>query len=118
MNEGLLVLLALFFVLANGFFVAAEFAIVKVRGTQIEEVEAKSGHRGRAAREVARELDTYLSATQLGITLTSLALGWIGEPAFAHLVEAPLALLGIFSERVVHAVAFAVESKGIKNLPV
>jgi CBS domain containing-hemolysin-like protein len=74
-------------VLANGFFVATEFAIVKVRRTRIDELARKGSAAARLAESVIDKLDEYLSATQLGITLASLALGWIGEPAFAHLIE-------------------------------
>ncbi|WP_316824288.1 hemolysin family protein [Pedobacter miscanthi] len=70
---------ALFLVLLNGFFVAAEFAIVKVRASQIE-IKAKSGSRvGKMAKGIIHNLDGYLAATQLGITLASLGLGWVGE---------------------------------------
>lgn len=82
-----LLLLAFLFVLANGFFVAAEFAIVKVRSTQIAELADSGSVRARMAKKLIRHLDAYLSATQLGITLASLALGWIGEPAFHHLIQ-------------------------------
>lgn len=79
--------LAFLFVLANGFFVAAEFAIVKVRSTQLTELAEEGSIRAKMARKLTRHLDAYLSATQLGITLSSLALGWIGEPAFEHLLH-------------------------------
>ncbi len=79
--------LAFLFVLANGFFVAAEFAMVKVRSTQIAELAEQGSVRAKMARKLVRHLDAYLSATQLGITLSSLALGWIGEPAFHHLIQ-------------------------------
>jgi magnesium and cobalt exporter, CNNM family len=79
--------LAFLFVLANGFFVAAEFAIVKVRSTQLTELAEQGSVRAKMARRLTRHLDSYLSATQLGITLSSLALGWIGEPAFHHLIQ-------------------------------
>ena len=82
-----LLLLAFLFVLANGFFVAAEFAIVKVRSTQITELADQGSARAKMAKKLIRHLDAYLSATQLGITLASLALGWIGEPAFHHLIQ-------------------------------
>ena len=73
------IILALFLVLLNGFFVAAEFAIVKVRASQIE-IKAKSGSRvGKMAKNIVHNLDGYLAATQLGITLASLGLGWVGE---------------------------------------
>ena len=79
--------LAFLFVLANGFFVAAEFAIVKVRSTQLTELSEQGSIRAKMARKLTRHLDAYLSATQLGITLSSLALGWIGEPAFHHMLQ-------------------------------
>jgi CBS domain containing-hemolysin-like protein len=71
----------------NGFFVAAEFALVKVRPTQIDPYVAAGQRRAGVARHMIRHLDAYLSATQLGITLSSLALGVIGEPAFAWIIE-------------------------------
>ncbi|HVS03818.1 MAG TPA: hemolysin family protein [Thermoanaerobaculia bacterium] len=80
-------LLGLLLVLLNGFFVAAEFALVKVRPTQIEPLAETGSRRGRILQHMLEHLDAYLSATQLGITLASLALGWIGEPAFAWLLE-------------------------------
>src|SRR5687767_1170958 len=67
-----------FLVLLNGFFVASEFAIVKVRGTQLEALEVDGDRKAKFARHVTAHLDAYLSATQLGITLASLALGWVG----------------------------------------
>jgi CBS domain containing-hemolysin-like protein len=79
--------LALFLVLLNAFFVATEFAIVKVRTTRIEEMVAQGVRRAAATRLVIRNLNAYLSACQLGITLASLGLGWVGEPAFAHLLH-------------------------------
>ncbi|MBK5259424.1 MAG: HlyC/CorC family transporter [Thermoanaerobaculia bacterium] len=87
-------LLALLFVIANGFFVAAEFAIVKVRPTQLAELVQAGSSRARMAKRLTKHLDAYLSATQLGITLASLALGWIGEPAFARLIEPLFARAG------------------------
>ncbi len=81
--------LAVLLVALNGFFVAAEFALVKVRPTQIDPFVAEGLRRAKVARHMLRHLDAYLSATQLGITLASLALGWIGEPAFAWII-APL----------------------------
>lgn len=92
------VIAALLLVALNGFFVAAEFALVKLRHTQVAALAAAHGWRGRVLEQVHQHLDVYLSACQLGITLASLALGWIGEPAFAHLI-APLCLqLGIGPE--------------------
>jgi CBS domain containing-hemolysin-like protein len=79
--------LGLLLVALNGFFVAAEFALVKVRPTQLEPLVDAGNHRAKLARHMLRHLDAYLSATQLGITLASLALGWIGEPAFAWIIH-------------------------------
>ncbi len=76
-------------VLLNGFFVAAEFALVKVRDTQLETLVSTGYRRARVARRIVRNLDAALSATQLGITLASLGLGWVGKPVFATLL-APL----------------------------
>jgi CBS domain containing-hemolysin-like protein len=81
------ILLALGLVLLNAFFVATEFAIVKVRGTRIQELVEGGLKRAGAVREVLRNLNAYLSACQLGITLASLGLGWVGAPAFAPLIE-------------------------------
>jgi CBS domain containing-hemolysin-like protein len=78
---------AVVLVFINGFFVAAEFALVKVRPTQLDPYVQRGLRRGRVARHMVSHLDSYLSATQLGITLASLALGWIGEPAFAWLLK-------------------------------
>lgn len=89
---------AVLLVLLNGFFVAAEFALVKLRQTQAATLAASHGWRGRILVSVHGRLDAYLSACQLGITLASLALGWIGEPAFARLLGPLLGRLGIGAE--------------------
>jgi magnesium and cobalt exporter, CNNM family len=99
------IVLALVFIIANGVFVAAEFAIVKVRPTQLAELAASGNRRARMARRIAKRLDSYLSATQLGVTLMSLALGWVGEPAFESLIEPHLARLGAFRVAVAHSIA-------------
>ncbi len=80
-------LLALFLVLLNGFFVAAEFSIVKVRYSQIQLKAAEGNSMAKQAEHIIKHLDEYLSATQLGITLASLALGWVGESAMHHIIE-------------------------------
>ncbi|MCS4304659.1 hemolysin family protein [Chryseobacterium sp. BIGb0232] len=80
-------LLALFLVLLNGFFVAAEFSIVKVRYSQIQIKAAEGDSMAKQAEHIIKHLDEYLSATQLGITLASLALGWVGESALHHIFE-------------------------------
>ena len=101
-----LVLFALLLVLLNGFFVAAEFAIVRLRATKVEALAAKNGWRGHILRTVHNQLDAYLSACQLGITLASLGLGWVGEPAFAHLLGPLLEAVGIDSPKLLHGIAF------------
>ena len=84
-----------FLVLANGFFVAAEFAIVKVRVSQIE-VQAKTGSKvATIAKSITEHLDGYLAATQLGITLSSLALGWVGEAVMTQIVQGALGFFGV-----------------------
>ncbi|MEW6434262.1 MAG: hemolysin family protein [Myxococcota bacterium] len=80
-------ILALALVLANAFFVAVEFALVKVRPTQLEALVAQGRPAASTALAMRKSLDVWLSASQVGITLASLALGWVGEPAFAHLIE-------------------------------
>jgi CBS domain containing-hemolysin-like protein/mannitol/fructose-specific phosphotransferase system IIA component (Ntr-type) len=102
------VFLALVFVLLNGFFVLAEFALVKVRATRIDELAKQGNGRALVAREMVLNLDSYLAATQLGITLASLGLGWIGEPAFAGVVEAVIGLPGWWSPAVSHSASIAV----------
>jgi CBS domain containing-hemolysin-like protein len=93
----------------NGFFVAAEFALVKVRPTQLEPLIAAGNRRARLARHMLRHLDAYLSATQLGITLASLGLGWVGEPAFAWIVRPVVELFaGRGNEPLVHSVSLTV----------
>jgi CBS domain containing-hemolysin-like protein len=74
-------------ILLNGFFVAAEFAIVTVRKTRIEQLAASGNARARAALEGTRDPDRFVAACQLGITMASLALGWVGEPALATLLQ-------------------------------
>ena len=83
-------LLALFLVVLNGFFVAAEFSIVKVRYSQIQIKAAEGNAMAKQAEHLIKHLDEYLSATQLGITLASLALGWVGESAMHHVIEKTL----------------------------
>src|SRR5512141_2775616 len=98
--------LAFALVLLNGFFVAAEFALVKVRVTRLAEMaEGGSGTAAQARMMVGRR-GSYLAATQLGITIASLGLGWIGEPAVASLLEAPLHGTFGLSVEAVEVVAF------------
>ncbi len=96
-------------VLANGFFVATEFAIVAVRRSRLDELVAEGRLGAAAAKAVVGHLDSYIAATQFGITLASLALGWIGEPALAHLLEPPLTLVvGPMAPAASHGVAIGV----------
>ncbi|MGE0642004.1 MAG: hemolysin family protein [Thermoanaerobaculia bacterium] len=87
MSPWIALVLGILLVFLNGFFVAAEFALAKVRPTQIEPHVLRGGRRAMLASQMLRHLDAYLSATQLGITLASIALGWVGEPAFAWLLH-------------------------------
>jgi putative hemolysin len=93
-------------VLANGFFVATEFAIVAVRRSRLEQL-AQEGHpTAAAAKDLVGHLDAYIAACQFGITMASLALGWLGEPALAHLIEPSLErLVGYFAPAAAHGVA-------------
>jgi CBS domain containing-hemolysin-like protein len=100
-------------VFANGFFVAAEFAIVSVRKTRVDQLIAE-GHRGaHVVRRAVTDPDSYIAATQLGITMASLALGWIGEPALASMIEPlfgflPTQLAVTTSHSIAVAIAFAI----------
>jgi CBS domain containing-hemolysin-like protein len=100
--------LVIFLVLLNGFFVAAEFAIVKIRDTQLDALITRGHRRAAVARRIVRNLDAALSATQLGITLASLALGWFGKPVFAALLAPVLDLLVVESPQARGSIAFAV----------
>lgn len=105
--------LTMFFVVLNGFFVAAEFAIVKVRTSQIELRAREGNFFAGVARHILEHLDAYLSASQLGITLASLGLGWIGESVVANIVaQATLALNITLAPEVLHTlsiiIAFAI----------
>jgi CBS domain containing-hemolysin-like protein len=95
-------------VLVNGFFVAAEFAFVKLRDTQLDALIVAGDRRARLARHILQNLTSYLSATQLGITMASLGLGWLAEPVFMALLSPPLGWLGVHSGRLMHSIAFAV----------
>ncbi len=95
-------------VFLNGFFVAAEFALVKIRMSQLDAL-AEEGHaRAAQARTVAGDLDAYLSACQLGITLASLGLGWLGEPFLAQMLQPVFALFGITSTAIITTISFLI----------
>ncbi|MBA2732413.1 MAG: HlyC/CorC family transporter [Acidobacteria bacterium] len=102
----LYVLLVIFLVLANGFFVASEFALVGVRRSRIEIMAASGSQKAQRLLGLLNNLNAYISATQLGITMASLALGWIGEPVIAHILEGPLQ--GRVSEAALHTISFAI----------
>ncbi len=98
------ILLVLSLVAANGFFVAAEFALVKLRIQEIKILARKGSKTAKLVEAIVRDLDAYLSACQLGITLASLGLGWVGEPVVAKIIEPVFNALGIPEENV-HFVA-------------
>jgi CBS domain containing-hemolysin-like protein len=100
------ILVIVLLVVANGFFVASEFALVGVRRSRIATLADGGNRRAKLLLGLIDNLNAYISATQLGITMASLALGWIGEPAIAHLLEAPLR--GRVSDAVLHTISLAI----------
>lgn len=106
MNNIFMIILALLLVAVNGFFVAAEFGLVKLRQTRISEIAKTQGCRGRILEKIHAKLDAYLSACQLGITLASLGLGWVGEPAFASLLEPLFDRIKLISPELIHGISF------------
>ena len=106
-------LVVLVLVLINGFFVAAEFALVGVRRSRIETMAASGSAAAKRLLSLLNNLNAYLSASQLGITLASLALGWVGEPTVASLLESPLAGL---SDAWRHGIAFVIAFSIITSL--
>jgi CBS domain containing-hemolysin-like protein len=101
--------LAILLVFANGFFVATEFAIVKIRATRLQALVDEGKPGAANALKMVERLDAYLSATQFGITLASLGLGWLGEPAFAHLLEPVLSrVVPQGSEALAHTISVAI----------
>src|SRR3954452_23579658 len=113
----LLRILAVFFlVLLNGFFVAAEFSLVKIRDTQLTALIERGNRRARVADLILQRLDAFLSAAQLGITLASLGLGWIGEPVFTTLLSPVFGWLHVDSEKARHLLSFAIGFSAITFL--
>ncbi|MBL8184981.1 MAG: HlyC/CorC family transporter [Blastocatellia bacterium] len=105
----------LFLVLANGFFVASEFALVAVRKSRIEALAAEGNRSAQRVLSMLNNLNAYISATQLGITLSSLGLGWVGEPAVASVLEPFLAQVAsitgmafLASGPILHTISFAI----------
>ncbi|WP_337372079.1 hemolysin family protein, partial [Phascolarctobacterium succinatutens] len=101
------VIAILFLVALNGFFVASEFSIVKVRPSRLDALIKEGNTRAESAKQVTEHLDAYLSVTQLGITIVSLGLGWIGEPTVAKLMHPVFNLLQL-PPQVEHTIAFVV----------
>ena len=93
-------------VLVNGFFVVAEFALVKIRSSQIDTLAAEGSRRATFAKQVKDNLNAYLSACQVGITAASLGLGWLGEPFLARMLQPFFALAGIRSPAVINSISF------------
>jgi len=103
------ILSVLLLVAANGFFVASEFSLVAVRRSRVAQLVAAGRANARALKRAIDNLDANLAATQLGITISSLALGWIGEPALARLIEPLLSdFLGTFATIGAHAIAITI----------
>lgn len=108
MDNMLYLISAMLLIVLNGFFVAAEFALVKVRVSRIENLIREGKRFAKTAKWLATRLDESLSACQLGITMASLGLGWVGEPAFARLIEPAVAAIGITDETVHHLLGFII----------
>lgn len=102
------VLITLLLVFLNGFFVAAEYSFVRVRETQLDELAAGGNAAAKRAKKISDRLDSYIGATQLGVTLASLAIGWIGEPAVAALMSPLFGWLLAISEPLFHVFSFAI----------
>ncbi|MBO6289530.1 MAG: HlyC/CorC family transporter [Alphaproteobacteria bacterium] len=98
----------LFLVFCNAFFVISEFAVVKIRRTKLEELAHAGSKRAKIALEINEHLNTYLSATQLGITLASLGLGWLGEPAVSRLLEDVFGSFFEGQQMLLHSLSFGV----------
>jgi CBS domain containing-hemolysin-like protein len=103
-------------ILINAFFVASEFALVKIRPTRLEQLIKQGNRQAKLALRMSQQLDAYLSANQLGITLASLALGWIGEPAIAGLVQPLLAAIGPRAALASHGIAIVISFALITSL--
>ena len=100
--------IALFLLLANGLFVGAEFAVIAVRRSRVEQLAAAGDRRARIAAKSLEELSLMLAGAQLGITMCSLGLGFVAEPAIAHLIESGIASIGELPETALHAISFAI----------
>lgn len=108
MDAGAAVFLTAILVLVNGFFVAAEYSFVRVRGTQLDELAKTGSGRARLAAHIAADIEPYISTVQLGVTLASLGVGLIGEPAVSRVVDPAFGWLRTMSETAFHVVAFLI----------
>ena len=108
LSIGFKIVAVLALVLMNAFFVAAEFAFVRIRETQLEAQVLKNRRSPKLARHIVQNLNSYLSATQLGVTMASLGLGYLGEPVFTSLLQPLLAMLGVSSDTWQRSISFAV----------
>ncbi|GAA8805787.1 hemolysin family protein [Helicobacter pylori] len=119
-SESILMLMVAFLlVLLNAFFVLSEFALVKVRKTRLEELVKIGNSNAKLALKMSQRLDTYLSATQLGITLSSLALGWVGEPAIAKLLAVLFESMDLRENPIfIHSMSVVIAFLGITFLHV
>src|SRR5580765_8636997 len=97
MDNGLKIVAVLALVVLNGFFVAAELALVRIRDTQLEALAAKGNRRAKVARHIVGNIDAYIGAIQFGITLASMGLGILVEPVFHHLLGPIFSLMKIES---------------------
>jgi len=100
------ILAAILLVLLNALFVAAEFAFVRVRPTRIAQLASEGNNKAKVTEKCIENIDAYLSVSQLGITLASLGLGWLGEPAVADLLTPLLFSWGLTSPTLVHSISF------------
>jgi len=107
MNTGTSLVVIVLLLAANAFFVAAEFALVKAKGFRIESLANDGSTTAKLTLRIMSNLEAYLAACQLGITMASLGLGWVGEPAVAHLLEPLFTKMGA-SEQVVHTASFLI----------
>jgi len=110
------VALALVLIVLNGFFVAAEFALAKVRATQLEPLVQLGDRRARLAAHMLRHLEAFLPATQLGVTLASIGLGWVGEPAVATLLRPAILLIPGATEALIHTISLTVAFLAVSML--
>ena len=103
------ILLAILIILMNGFFVLGEFALVKVRHTRLQEIAKKGGYKERLMLNAHEHIDDYLSAIQIAITMTSLALGWVGEPSIGKILTWLLpTIIPLIPDTLMHIMSFGI----------